>query len=162
MIEPRIDAIARALASGGSRRRLLAGIGGGAVAGLVALSRPAPACQRVGTACDAGHPCCVGGICQDGRCACRADRVACSGSGRCIDTAADADHCGRCGHACRDGKACCGGRCVAVKEDRANCGGCGVVCDEGALCVLGYCQPCSVGTVPCGTVCRAAERCGRL
>lgn len=161
MTEPRIDAFARLLAHGTSRRRLISCLGGGAVAitGVMAFSQPALVCQRVATACDETHACCAGATCQGRQCVCQQGREACDGRGLCVDTEADNDHCGRCGNPCADGETCCAGRCVSAKRDRTNCGACGTVCGNNELCVLGSCLACPLGTVPCGTVCRAPARC---
>jgi hypothetical protein len=59
--------------------------------------------------------------------------------GRCVDTAASADHCGGCSKVCKhDRSTCCGGRCVDLLSDKGNCGACGNLCDK--RCSNGFCD----------------------
>lgn len=162
MTEPRIDRFARSLAHGLSRRRLLGGLGGSALAagGLLATSKSALVCQRAGTTCDPRQRCCQGATCQGGVCICVAGSEQCDGDGRCVNFQSDQNHCGRCGGACAVGETCCAGLCVEAERDRANCGTCGNVCSENELCVLGSCLACPLGTLPCRTTCRPRGRCG--
>jgi hypothetical protein len=161
MTEPRLDVLAKSLAHGFSRRRLLAGLGGGGIAagGLLAFPRSALVCQRIDAACDEARTCCAGATCQGDRCACRAGWEECGGSGFCVDPTADENHCGRCGNRCAGGETCCAGRCVDAWREPANCGACGVVCAENELCVRGACLSCPLATVPCGDVCCQRGRC---
>jgi len=163
MTESRIDTVAKSLARGLPRRRLLGGLGGGAItaAALLGLPRSALVCQEVGRPCDAASGCCDGATCEDGACRCAAGRNGCGG-GRCVDHDRDAKHCGRCGKSCIGATArrtCCGGACVDADGDRANCGACGAACGDHELCVLGHCLGCPIDTVPCRNACCAAERC---
>jgi len=69
----RFDDVARALATGSSRRRLLAGAAGSAIGALLALVGLAPAgakgCVDTGRRCHRTKPCCGGGFCgPDGMC----------------------------------------------------------------------------------------------
>ena len=166
MTQPRIDLLAKWLAQGLSRRRLLGGLGGlggGAVAaGLMASSKPSPVCQHAGTTCDESHACCPGASCRNGRCTCRDGWEACDDSGICVNHDEDNHHCGRCGKSCAETevrKTCCGGGCVDVEGDRANCGACGVACGDAELCVRGTCVGCPIDRVPCGNACCAPNRC---
>ena len=164
MTESRIAAVARSVARGLSRRRLLAGFGGVsvAVAGLAVRPRSALVCQRVGKSCDARTGCCHGATCEDGVCACADGWSDCGGSGVCVNRDEDKHHCGRCGKSCAETtsrKTCCGGGCVDVAGDRANCGACGVACGDAELCVRGTCVGCPIDRVPCGNACCAPGRC---
>jgi hypothetical protein len=161
MAEPRLDTLARSLARGLTRRRLIGGLGGGTLTatGLVVLTKPALVCQRTGTACRDNQPCCRGSTCRDGTCQCLAGWEECGESGRCVDPNADADHCGRCGRACAADETCCAGQCTNAHRDRANCGICGSACAANELCVLGSCLACPLGTAPCRNVCRPPGRC---
>lgn len=160
MTEPRIDSLARFLAGGLSRRRLISGFGDGLTAtGLVVLSKPSLVCQRAGTTCGDDHPCCRGSTCHHGTCRCLPDWAACGAGASCIDPNTDANHCGRCGNACSASERCCAGRCVEAARDRANRGRCGTVCRENELCVLDSCLACPLNTLPCRNVCRPPDRC---
>jgi hypothetical protein len=102
----RFDALARTLATSGSRRRVLTGLAAGAL-GMIGIGAEARTCTGAGTVCRENANCCSG-YCgpQDAsgrrRCACVAPTVACDG--RCVDPAtaylSDVGNCGACGKSC--------------------------------------------------------------
>lgn len=113
----RFDSFTRALATGVSRRRLVAGLTA-AVFGLVDAPSVAAACRGGGRSCREGANCCSG--------VCRKDET---GRSRC----------------CPVGTIACGPTCIDTKSDRNNCGSCGIVCPSAACttdiaCVNGECQ----------------------
>ena len=110
MPEPPPDTIARTLASGLSRRRLIAGLAA-FVLPVLTPARTGAACKKVGKRCDKDNDCCGGAECADGACACKPDRDACGGP--CSKLATDERHCGACGNACGQGTTCKNGTCAA-------------------------------------------------
>jgi Stigma-specific protein, Stig1 len=127
------DAVARAVATGASRRQVLRLLAIGTVIGwLPGRAGAAPARQ----ACEAaGLTDCGGG---------------------CVDLSSDPFNCGACGNVCPGGVceggicsappiACvltetnCGGVCVNLWSDPFNCGGCGIACASG-VCEGGTCS----------------------
>jgi hypothetical protein len=134
----RFDALARALVSGASRRRALAGLAGGLLAALTAATGPGATARkrrkkrkkkrRCEPHCAAAKPCGPDG---------------CGGS------------CGT----CQDPETCQGGTCDCIPDcgGGALCGvddGCGTACECGtqAFCADGACEPCD-------PPCPAGERC---
>jgi hypothetical protein len=132
------DAVARAVATGASRRQALRLLAAGALtAWLPRRTWAAPA--RQGTECEAGL-------------------TFCEGSGACTDVGSDPANCGACGAVCdsgvcdagscvvnvtagcAEGLTDCSGNldCVDLFADPFNCGECGVVCDSG-VCEAGSC-----------------------
>ena len=126
----RIDVLARLVAGGWPRRRLLGGLAAGLAAPLLGRfgGRAAAACKKVGRPCDRNGDCCARARCAGGECACKAGFDACAG--HCYDLDADEGRCGGCATACAAGEACCGGVCVALDDDPDHCGGCGTRCAE--------------------------------
>ncbi|HET6345453.1 MAG TPA: hypothetical protein VFH51_11005, partial [Myxococcota bacterium] len=133
-----LDAVARAVATGASRRRVLRLLAVGAVTGwLPGRAGAAPARQD----------CAAQGLTDCG--------------GFCADLSIDAFNCGGCGIVCDggvcEGGACpqvslgcvaplveCAGLCADLSADPFNCGGCGIVCD-GGVCEGGVCPQISLG-----------------
>jgi len=76
-------------------------------------------------------------------------------SGKCTDTAFDAQNCGACGDVCEVGTTCCGGTCTNPADDDYNCGTCGNVCDSDSTCTSGVCQKdaCPPPQELCGGTC---------
>jgi hypothetical protein len=139
MDERTIDALARALAAGMPRRRIIGGIATGLTAALLGR-RPeevAAACANVGQQCDADEECCTGARCKDDVCVCKNNWTDCGD--RCRKLASDENNCGACGVACRFGEECCDGDCLDVQSDPANCGACGVRCASDEICCRGRC-----------------------
>jgi len=147
MDQDRFDRWTRALAAGGSRRRVLRAMAGGALGAL--LDRHGPdqavaaeaACTRLGRRCEPGDRCCDGGRRKGGECRCLGRKMRCGD--RCVsDRACCTD--GRPG--CPDGRRCRRGRCVAGDA------GCTPDCDGKA------CGPDGCGGT-CGPGCAAGETC---
>ena len=106
---PDVERIARALATGALRRRVVGLLGAGLVAPLIGRAQPVAACTEVGGTCAENGDCCAGARCRNGRCRCRSGREECAG------------------------------QCVALAADDANCGACGVACGGSMQCAEGYC-----------------------
>ena len=173
------DAVARAVATGASRRQALRLIAAGALtAWLPARALAAPA--RQGSECEAGLTYCPGAmgsfVCVVGDCVC-GDLIYCPprSDGQpegCYDLFSDYYHCGSCDMSCPSASpgpvACIGGECVATGciegltdctgnldctdlfADPFNCGACGAVCDSG-VCEAGSCVQvgCAAGLTYC-------------
>ena len=176
-----LDAIARGLASGMSRREALRK-GGIVLAAAVAMS-PSDAWAKVTGRCPHHRVNCNGKCCPAGevclhpkkrkgarrrpkpKCGCPANTKRCRG--KCVHYKTDANNCGSCGNHCPSGHHCvngkcacptgettCNGTCVDTTTDPANCGGCGKACAAGTACVFGSClSSCPAGTVACGSAC---------
>jgi len=154
MAERRIDALARSLAAGLPRRRLLGGITAGLLSSPLG-NRPRDAaaggCKKPGKKCDKNKDCCDGAKCTGGECRCKSGREECAG--KCFKLNTDEQHCGDCGTECGAAETCCGGTCVDLRTDSANCGGCGTACSETEACRFGgVCASCFPQTA-CGGVC---------
>ncbi|HEU5432320.1 MAG TPA: hypothetical protein VFU81_11700 [Thermomicrobiales bacterium] len=121
----RFDAIVRKLRTEASRRRLLAGLAGGAlpaVVGPVAARTKKKKCKggkkRCGRRCIPKSACCNdadcggGGSCQNGACACPAGQKDCNGT--CVAEASCCGGCGSCEH-------CAGGACVSTCQTSQRC-----------------------------------------
>jgi hypothetical protein len=175
MDNQRFDDLARALAKGISRRRLLGGLFGGAVGALVTTGDSTnAACRTDGHRCQLGADCCSG-FCRDydpktrhrNICAtCQNDTVACQGA--CVPACADSQTMGEdCACGCAAGTIACGDGCALLcpagqaLDDACACActatgrpPCGdSCCAEDESCVHGQCQT-------SGGVCPVASRCG--
>jgi len=155
MDHQRFDDLTRRFAQRHSRRRLLRGVLGGAVAGaLVHAGTGSTAAQST---CAEGQLDCDG-VCVDGCC----DNANC---GACGNVCADGFTCfeGVCdcpsGLCCEEGEVICGGTCVATCCDNNNCGACGTVCSAGETCFEGVCG-CPSGN--CGPVTLPSTGSGQL
>ncbi len=158
MDQQRFDDLTRALATGTSRRRMLRGLTGGVlggVLGLAGLQEASAACRVIDQKCDANNPCCKGAKCANRHCVCKtaAGYEACLGPGsRCINTNTDEAHCGACftpcpptatcvdgACVCPNGTTPCNGQCVNTLTDENNCGSCGYICPDRGVCAEGGC-----------------------
>ena len=112
MKERAIDAIARALATGLPRRRLVGGLA--AALALPLLGRlpeaAAAGCKKVGKECDQNQDCCDGAECKGGECKCKDGRDECGG--KCYKLNNDESHCGACNNACPANGTCQDGGCA--------------------------------------------------
>ena len=145
MDDQRFDELTRKLAAGTTRRRLLGGLLGGALALLGPLGRERAAadhgCRHAGAACTRDRQCCSGD-CRNGTCRCTASKqcpqppttepckkAVCTGTGRCA---------------------------IVAKADGADCptgicqGGACVECAGNADCPTGMCQNNACVCVPKG------------
>ncbi|MBA2518582.1 MAG: hypothetical protein H0V24_02865 [Chloroflexia bacterium] len=139
MDRPRMDALARALAKGSPRRRLVAALATTLPAWALGV-RPDHAlagCKKAGRSCDRNSDCCDHAKCKNLNCRCKDDFSNCDGKCKKLDN--DEKHCGRCDNRCRTGEHCCDGDCTDRDTDERNCGSCGRGCDEQEECVGGAC-----------------------
>jgi hypothetical protein len=136
----RIDVLARSVAIGMNRRRLIAGLVAGLVQPLLGDPRWAAAggCGKVGKRCDNNGDCCAHAECRGGECKCRSGWKDC-GNGTCVNRDTDEDNCGACGTVCAAGEACCAGTCADLQADAANCGECDNACGDTEACIGGAC-----------------------
>jgi hypothetical protein len=178
-----LDAVARGLASGMSRRDALRA-GGAALVGAVAIT-PADAWATVTGRCPSHRVKCHDTCCPKGEvclppkhkggkrhCGCTAHKTRCGST--CVNLASDPHHCGHCSHNCPSGNTCvhgtctaptepsgcasgevmCAGTCVTLATDPANCGACGQACAAGQACVSGQCTTeCPAGQTMCSGAC---------
>ena len=152
----------RSLTAAGPRRRLLAALLGGALAGLLGGTRPAEAgCdgRKLLQSCKRNRQCCtkncVNKVCYLGTDKPCADGSECC-SGRCFLAAWCS--CGRAGDPCSKAAHCCSGHCAGGEccaDGWANCGGACVQCPTGGVCSGTSCV-CPSGKPPCGGVCCSA------
>ncbi len=161
----RFDELTKSLARGTSRRRMLKGLAGGAMA--VLLGRGVRDVAAGGTfTCGAGVGACPSGlICCSGSCKnLRTDPNNCGRCGRvCSTNLCNAGRCvascpsgflissGTCVRTCPMGETACDGQCRDLTTDVNNCGGCGTVCasqNSSEICCEGIC--CAPGLL-CGT-----------
>ena len=137
----RFDDLTRVMAAR-SRRAVVAGLAGGALAAVFAWrggGEVAAACRRVGEPCGRDEQCCFG-RCEDGLCpagACRRVSEPCDRDeqccfGPCEDGLCPAGRCRRGGESCRRVEYCCHGLC----EDDGRC-----PCRAGRARVGGACCP---------------------
>ncbi|MDF3038193.1 MAG: Tryptophan synthase alpha chain [Thermomicrobiales bacterium] len=173
------DAVARAVATGASRRQALRLLAGSVLAAWFP-QRAWAAPARQDDACEPGLTYCPGAmgsfVCVVGDCVC-GDLIYCPprSDGQpegCYDLLSDYFHCGSCDVSCPSASpgpvACIGGECVAtgciegltdctgnldcvdLSADPFNCGGCGTVCDSG-VCEGGFCTQvgCPAGSWDC-------------
>ena len=166
----RFDRLTRGLTAGpSSRRRVLRGLAGAALAGTLARFAPASAqdgaaaqaCLAPGKKCALGEACCPGATCKQGRCRCKTGTKPCAG--KCIP----ADRC--CTEAdCPAGQTCpgpgkrcrcpagtkpCQGKCIPTERccSPADC--------DGRACQDGICQPCTPGFKLCFLSCIPEDQC---
>lgn len=159
----RFDEIAKALATGVSRRSVLRGLAAGATAAVMGLVRGQPRgaeAEGLPRACGATpqdlQSCIqfaddIFKICNKG---CTKEpsheKTACYGNcasihilhlNRCQDASTPCPPGTVCSNdlCCPDGEVGCGGACVDTTTDPANCGGCGTVCDDCSTCQDGTC-----------------------
>lgn len=155
-----IDAIARELAHGMPRRRLL-GVVAVALARLQIERRDAAAsCKNVGQQCDKDNDCCAGAKCRGGKCTCKSGFDECSG--KCFNLDRDERHGGACDTPCGVGDTCCNGKCANLQFDPDHCGGCETVCDAGETCCDAACVDIDANDRNCGACghsCTATEEC---
>ena len=171
-----IDAIARGLASGMSRREALRK-GGAALLGAAALT-PSDAWAAATGRCPRHRVRCAGSCCPAGevclppkrkhgkrQCGCPAHTTRCGG--QCLQLQSDVHNCGRCGHKCASGQLClhgqcacpagdimCAGACITVAHDPNNCGACGHRCGPNQVCAAGQCATeCPPGQTNCNGAC---------
>jgi hypothetical protein len=109
-----LDHVARSIASGLSRRRLIGGLIGGA--STPSLSRAIAAakkpCRKIGKKCANNGDCCHNAICLKGRCACPRGYRLCDDV--CRNLSSDENHCGACGYDCDPHLTCVSGVCLIV------------------------------------------------
>lgn len=177
-LDSRLDALARRLAGGISRREALR-VGGVALLGA-ATATPAGAIARLTRRCPAHHVDCHGRCCQKGevclppehtggkhRCGCPDKKTRCADE--CVNLQSDPHNCGRCGHRCGAGQSCvagqcttecptgqtvCAGACVELATDPQHCGACSTACQPGDLCANGQCaSECPAGYSECSGGC---------
>jgi hypothetical protein len=152
----RFDQLARAMAIGSSRRRLLRFVGGG-VFGTVFAARQSVAEAAVscnGETCLFGEICCAQGCTSSTGDECGCNAVACGECQRCNGThcvaVLNGSTCSDDGNPCTD-DVCASGTCThPAKADSTACGD-GQVCIGGTCCSTGTC--CPSGTTLCGTNC---------
>ncbi len=157
MTERSIDQLARTLATGHPRRRLIAGL----IAGVIVppVVQPAAitlaACKKVGQNCDKNKDCCDHARCNGTKCRCKDDFSNCDGKCKKLDT--DEKHCGDGDNRCPAGERCCDGDCVDLDQSDAHCGACGAACDETEECVGGVCVVPTGGCAPGADSCATSE-----
>ncbi len=174
--ESSIDAIARDLASGMSRREAIQKGAAALLGGL--LITPGAPWSRLTRRCPHHRVSCAGRCCPRGevclpprhkhgkhRCGCPRSTTRCNG--RCVHLQTDVRNCGRCRHACRKGEHCvhgrcvcpagatvCAGACVTLAHDPHNCGACGHACGPDQVCASGRCtNGCPNGQTNCSRAC---------
>ena len=182
-----LDAIARGLAGGMSRREALR-MGGAALVGVAGLT-PSAAWAATTGHCPQGHVKCGTKCCPTGEvclpparaggahhCGCAHHLTRCSG--RCVNVHTNVNNCGACGHKCPTGQHCangvcacpsgetkCSGQCVSLTNNPRHCGSCGHSCPQGQTCSQGKCQlHCASGETACSGSCvnlsNNAQHCG--
>ena len=162
----RFDRLARTLAASASRRRVLRGLTGGVlggVLGLVGLEEAAAACRLSGQRCSPANACCNGARCLDGRCRCKTGQgfEACNGPGtKCVNTNTSEQHCGACDQPCPTGAVCIDGVCTCPPGTEACDGACRTACPTGQTRDPASCQ-CIVPCVPdCSGKACGGDGCG--
>jgi hypothetical protein len=149
-----IDSVARAVASGTSRRQALRRIGGGLAAMAVAsllggeTAQAKPACREEGHPCEGNQECCSGLVClQKGEAgpgnARRCGPPPCSPAGGACAATAD----------CCTGATCVGGACCPTNQVCKGPAG-QICCPNGQVCINNGTQCC-----PSGQVCNDGRRC---
>lgn len=115
MNRSRLDELTRAIASGHTRRRLLAGML--ASLPMAHLTQAASSaqffCRQIGRSCTKNGDCCPSMVCAKQRCACPRGYRLCDGV--CRDLSSDPNHCGACGFECDDPRMdCISGVCLLI------------------------------------------------
>ena len=122
----RLDDLARMLASGQPRRRVLAGLAGGFLSALAAALGRRGTTEAQGICAGYGRTCRSTGCCTTAgaecrcypnghcRCVCPDGKTFCAGTDSCVATQTDPTNCGACGNVCATGQVCAAGRCVTV------------------------------------------------
>ncbi len=140
------DEVAKALASGISRRQAIWRLGGVFGASCVSLFGLSGKIKAADT--DRKEDCqdyCKRFHGEDKRERCHKVCLACSSNSHlCGETAATL--------VCCKGT-CCRGKCTNLATDVRNCGSCGHRCKRGEECAHGHCGGCPKGTTLCGDVC---------
>lgn len=176
-----LDAIARGLARGMSRREALR-TGGAAFVAAMALS-PSDAWAKATGRCPHHRVKCHGKCCPRGeicihpkrhkkhkhaakpKCGCPPHTK--RHKGKCVHVHTDAHNCGQLGHKCGPGQQClngqcvcpagqslCGGTCVDTANNPSHCGSCGAICATGTVCIGSTClNTCPPGTTACNGTC---------
>jgi hypothetical protein len=153
-MDPRqFDRLATALASSGSRRRLLRGAAGSVVAGVALrlglTGADAASCTRAGKKCKKHKQCCSGFCLHDGTCGCAAD-ADCNDHNGCT-----VEICGPTSHQCYHIPVT--DNCVECSSDHQCAGG---VCCHGRCCPSGAtCGGQSAGAGVCCTTCGNGQQC---
>lgn len=175
MDNQRFDEISRSLATTGSRRGLLKGLAGGALAGALSLVGASDAaarkCRNDGKNCKSDTECCslycdptsytcapappadtcdpacpTGAVCVDGACFCPVPTSFCGTDG-CVDLQTDDQHCGTCTTVCATGATCVAGICTCPTGQTECNGACVDLNTDEANC----------GS--CGRICNSGETC---
>lgn len=178
MDQQRFDDLSRALATGTSRRRVLRGLTGsvlGGVLGLLGLEEAAAACRLIGQRCNANKPCCRGAVCTaKGVCRCAKTRgfLPCNGDATtCVNTNTSEEHCGACNNPCGPNEICqsgtcvcatgfhrCGGNCVSNTDPDA-CGASCTVCGTTQVCDAKAGSCCAPQGFTAASVCTTDDDC---
>lgn len=169
----RFDDLTRNLGRGATRRGLLRGLGGSALAAAAAALGGRDALANHGGSHGGGGGQGSGGGKSSAVCCPSGYTAVCptaDGGHACIDTTSDPNNCGACGTACPSGvcsngvcvveAGClsgttdCNGVCVDLSTDVNNCGACGAACEVAngtARCINGTCgvASCHPGFVDC-------------
>lgn len=184
MDDRRFDGIARLVATGIGRRRVVAGLAGMLLAGMFFPNPALASCKNPRQRCDQNQDCCAHAKCKGGRCACKNGFDDCGND--CVKTDTDENNCGRCNRRCGAGETCrngscagpCGGRtCTATEECLAGVcttppGGCAVganLCTDGPVAssfcggpsALCFCTRTTEGATVCGDEVTPGAACGQ-
>ncbi len=104
-----LDAIARHLARGLSRRRLFP-VFAGILGAQLAPPADALACKKLNKKFDKSKECCNGTTCKGGKCKCKGGDRECGNA--CVNLENDDPHCGACNNACSGATPCENGVCA--------------------------------------------------
>jgi hypothetical protein len=157
MASPRLDALARSLATRTPRRLAIRSLAGSTLAGtgLLGAARTALARQPrtgLGSGCTADDEChreFSGSICRgedrDRFCMCPNGAALCEDPDdssdtfpRCIKLETDAAHCGACNRRCAANQTCREGRCICP-DGKQSCGDAGPCCRGNQRCINNRC-----------------------
>lgn len=178
----RFDDMTKRLTTGSSRRQVLKGLAGGALASALSFVGAggvvARQCRDDGKNCKSDTECCslfcnpatftcavappadtcdpacpTGALCVDGACFCPVPTAFCPTDG-CVDLQTDVTHCGTCATACATGATCTAGSCVCPTGES--------VCN--GVCVNRNTDETNCGSCgrqcAAGTVCSSGDCCG--